>query len=150
MTSFSVLQHPSLSSHCLTATQSFNCRCAECSPCVCYQQDLACGLCYEMLLIVQGSWEVGQRKTLENAKHNLNKTLRVFSRSTVDHVLVSKAEHGPPAACAGPGGASPEVSMPGWWSGGYTMSNHTRVVRMAPSPADLVSISLYFTLTENQ
>lgn len=149
MTSFSVLQCPSLSSHCLMATGSFNCRRAECPPRVCSQQDLAWGPLSETLLIVRGNWEVGQRKTLENTRYNLNKTLRIFSRSVVYHILVSEAAHRPPPVGAGPGGTSPEVSAPGWWSVGSAVLNHSRAVRMAPSPAELGSVSSYFTPAEN-
>lgn len=60
------------------------------------------------------------------------------------------AERRPPAAGAGPGGASPGVSTPGWWPVGSTALNPTWGVTMAPSPAEPVSISLYFTPTENQ
>lgn len=150
MTSFSVLQRPSLSRHCLRAPGSFNCGRAECPPCLRSQQDPACGLRSETLLVAQGNWEVVHRKTVENTRYNLNKTLRNFSRSVADHVLVSKAERRPPAACAGPGGASPEVSRPWWWSVGSNILMRSRVLRMAPSPAELGSVSSYFTPTANR
>lgn len=58
------------------------------------------------------------------------------------------AECRPLAACAGPGGASPEVSMLEWWLVGSAALNHSWEV-IPSSPAELVSISLSFTLPEN-
>lgn len=51
--------------------------------CIWHQQGRLCGLCYEklrMLLVLQSNWEVGQRKTLENTKHDLNRTLGTLCR----------------------------------------------------------------------